>query len=117
MPEKGWRSFGRREGRALPSARRGLPPPRGDRRQALGSDPAHVSAVAGEAKRQPVRKIRRCIARRWHTDRMTRRAAKEEGGAEPAARLRAEHAEATRRAVLAAARSLFGRNGYAQTSV
>jgi AcrR family transcriptional regulator len=48
---------------------------------------------------------------------MTRRAAKEAGGAEPAARLRAEHAEATRRAVLAAARSLFGRNGYAQTSV
>jgi AcrR family transcriptional regulator len=31
--------------------------------------------------------------------------------------LRAQHAEATRRAVLAAARSLFGRNGYAQTSV
>jgi AcrR family transcriptional regulator len=31
--------------------------------------------------------------------------------------LRSEHAEATRRAVLAAARSLFGRNGYAQTSV
>ena len=48
---------------------------------------------------------------------MTRRAAKDEGGAEPAARLRAEHAEATRRAVLGAARALFGRNGYAQTSV
>jgi AcrR family transcriptional regulator len=48
---------------------------------------------------------------------MTRRAAKDEGGAEPASRLRAEHAEATRRAVLDAARSLFGRNGYAQTSV
>ncbi len=31
--------------------------------------------------------------------------------------LRSEHAEATRRAVLAAARSLFGRKGYAQTSV
>jgi AcrR family transcriptional regulator len=31
--------------------------------------------------------------------------------------LRSQHAEATRRAVLAAARSLFGRNGYAQTSV
>ncbi|ETK37109.1 hypothetical protein MPTA5024_05505 [Microbispora sp. ATCC PTA-5024] len=31
--------------------------------------------------------------------------------------LRAQHAEATRRAVLAAARSLFGRKGYAQTSV
>lgn len=48
---------------------------------------------------------------------MTRRAANGEGGAGPAGRLRAEHAEATRRAVLAAARSLFGRNGYAQTSV
>jgi AcrR family transcriptional regulator len=31
--------------------------------------------------------------------------------------LRSEHAEATRRAVLAAARSSFGKNGYAQTSV
>ncbi|HEX6522791.1 MAG TPA: helix-turn-helix domain-containing protein [Streptosporangiaceae bacterium] len=31
--------------------------------------------------------------------------------------LRSQHAEATRRAVLAAARSLFGRNGYALTSV
>jgi AcrR family transcriptional regulator len=31
--------------------------------------------------------------------------------------LRSQHAEATRLAVLAAARSLFGRNGYAQTSV
>jgi len=31
--------------------------------------------------------------------------------------LRAQHAEATRRAVLAAARSLFGRKGYAETSV
>jgi AcrR family transcriptional regulator len=31
--------------------------------------------------------------------------------------LRAQHAEATRRAVLAAARSSFGRKGYAQTSV
>jgi AcrR family transcriptional regulator len=31
--------------------------------------------------------------------------------------LRSQHAEATRRAVLAAARSLFGRQGYAQTSV
>jgi AcrR family transcriptional regulator len=31
--------------------------------------------------------------------------------------LRSQHAEATRRAVLAAARSLFGRKGYAQTSV
>jgi len=48
---------------------------------------------------------------------MTRRATEEEGGAESVGRLRAEHAEATRRAVLGAARSLFGRNGYAQTSV
>lgn len=31
--------------------------------------------------------------------------------------LRSQHAEATRRAVLTAARSLFGRQGYAQTSV
>jgi AcrR family transcriptional regulator len=31
--------------------------------------------------------------------------------------LRSQHAEATRQAVLAAARSLFGKNGYAQTSV
>jgi AcrR family transcriptional regulator len=31
--------------------------------------------------------------------------------------LRSQHAEATRRAVLAAARSLFGRKGYPQTSV
>jgi AcrR family transcriptional regulator len=31
--------------------------------------------------------------------------------------LRTQHAEATRRAVLDAARSLFGRQGYAQTSV
>jgi AcrR family transcriptional regulator len=48
---------------------------------------------------------------------MTRRAAKGEGGAEPPATLRSQHAEATRRAVLDAARSLFGRQGYAQTSV
>jgi AcrR family transcriptional regulator len=31
--------------------------------------------------------------------------------------LRSQHAEATRRAVLAAARSLFGKKGYVQTSV
>jgi AcrR family transcriptional regulator len=48
---------------------------------------------------------------------MTRRAAKGEGGAAPSAMLRSQHAEATRRAVLDAARSLFGRQGYAQTSV
>ena len=53
----------------------------------------------------------------WHTCRMTRRAAKGEGGAEPTAMLRSQHAEATRRAVLDAARTLFGRQGYAQTSV
>jgi AcrR family transcriptional regulator len=38
------------------------------------------------------------------------------GGTRPAG-LRSEHVEATRRAVLAAARSLFGATGYAQTSV
>jgi AcrR family transcriptional regulator len=48
---------------------------------------------------------------------MTRRAAKGEGGAAPPAMLRSQHAEATRRAVLDAARALFGRQGYAQTSV
>ena len=48
---------------------------------------------------------------------MTGRAAKDEGDAGPSATLRSQHAEATRRAVLGAARSLFGRNGYAQTSV
>jgi AcrR family transcriptional regulator len=48
---------------------------------------------------------------------MTRRAAKGDGDAGPSATLRSQHAEATRRAVLDAARSLFGRKGYAQTSV
>ncbi len=48
---------------------------------------------------------------------MTRRAAKNEQSAGPAATLRSQHAEATRRAVLDAARTLFGRQGYAQTSV
>src|SRR5260370_7518983 len=48
---------------------------------------------------------------------MPRKAATEGRGTEPSATLRSQHAEATRRAVLAAARSLFGRNGYAQTSV
>ena len=48
---------------------------------------------------------------------MPRKAATEGSGTEPSAMLRSQHAEATRRAVLAAARSLFGRNGYAQTSV
>jgi AcrR family transcriptional regulator len=38
-------------------------------------------------------------------------------GGEPAATLRTQHAEATRRAVLDAARSLFGKKGYGQTSV
>jgi AcrR family transcriptional regulator len=41
----------------------------------------------------------------------------DESGTEPLAMLRSQHAEATRRAVLTAARSLFGRKGYAQTSV
>jgi AcrR family transcriptional regulator len=48
---------------------------------------------------------------------MTRRAAKDEDSAGPPATLRSQHAEATRRAVLDAARTLFGRQGYVQTSV
>jgi AcrR family transcriptional regulator len=47
---------------------------------------------------------------------MPRRATADGGGEVPAT-LRSEHAEATRRAVLAAARTLFGQNGYTQTSV
>src|SRR5260370_30496073 len=48
---------------------------------------------------------------------MPRKAGTEGSGTEPSAMLRSQHAAATRRAVLAAARSLFGRKGYAQTSV
>jgi AcrR family transcriptional regulator len=49
---------------------------------------------------------------------MARRAAKGEGGSDPSVvMLRSQHAEATRRAVLDSARSLFGAQGYAQTSV
>jgi AcrR family transcriptional regulator len=48
---------------------------------------------------------------------MDRRASTGAGDAEPAVTLRSQHTEATRRAVLASARSLFGREGYAQTSV
>ena len=48
---------------------------------------------------------------------MPRRPATKANGAAPPATLRSEHAEATRRAVLAAARSSFGRKGYAQASV
>ena len=48
---------------------------------------------------------------------MPRRATTDGSGAGPSAMLRTQHAEATRRAVLAAARTLFGRQGYAQTSV
>ncbi|MDR2988534.1 MAG: TetR/AcrR family transcriptional regulator, partial [Nocardiopsaceae bacterium] len=48
---------------------------------------------------------------------MPRRRAPDGGGTEPVATLRAQHAEATRREVLTAARSLFGKKGYAQTSV
>src|SRR5215467_1105835 len=48
---------------------------------------------------------------------MPRRAGTDGSSSEPSAMLRSQHAEATRRAVLAAARSLFGRNGYARTSV
>src|ERR1035437_6229676 len=48
---------------------------------------------------------------------MPRRATTEGSGTGPSAMLRSQNAEATRRAVLAAARSLFGKKGYAQTSV
>jgi AcrR family transcriptional regulator len=48
---------------------------------------------------------------------MSRRGASDAGGAEPPATLRSQHVEATRRAVLDAARSSFARKGYAQTSV
>ena len=48
---------------------------------------------------------------------MPRRPATKANGGPPSATLRSEHAEATRRAVLAAARSSFGRKGYAQASV
>jgi AcrR family transcriptional regulator len=48
---------------------------------------------------------------------MPRRAATDGGGTDPPATLRSQHVEATRQAVLAAARSLFGQQGYAQTSV
>ena len=56
-------------------------------------------------------------AERRHTDRMPGRAATDGSGPEPPATLRSEHVEATRRAVLAAARSSFGRKGYTQTSI
>ena len=48
---------------------------------------------------------------------MPRRVATGGSGPEPSVTLRSQHVEATRRAVLAAARSAFGRKGYAQTSV
>jgi AcrR family transcriptional regulator len=48
---------------------------------------------------------------------MPRRTTTEGNGSEPSATLRSEHVEATRRAVLDAARSAFGGKGYAQTSV
>ena len=48
---------------------------------------------------------------------MPRRDTTDGSGSRPPATLRSEHAEATRRAVLDAARTLFGRQGYAQTSV
>jgi AcrR family transcriptional regulator len=46
-----------------------------------------------------------------------RRATTDGSGSEPATTLRSQHVEATRRAVLAAARSSFGSKGYARTSV
>jgi AcrR family transcriptional regulator len=48
---------------------------------------------------------------------MPRRTTTSGSGSEPPATLRSQHVEATRRAVLAAARSLFGSKGYSQTSV
>jgi AcrR family transcriptional regulator len=48
---------------------------------------------------------------------MPRRATTGEGDSVPSTMLRSQQVEATRRAVLAAARSSFGRKGYAQTSV
>jgi hypothetical protein len=48
---------------------------------------------------------------------MPRRASTDPSGPRPSATLRSQHVEDTRRAVLAAARSAFGRKGYAQTSV
>jgi len=48
---------------------------------------------------------------------MPRRATTGGSATEPSAMLRSQHVEATRRAVLASARSLFGSKGYAQTSV
>src|SRR6516164_10851602 len=48
---------------------------------------------------------------------MSRRATTEGSDPEPPATLRSQHVEATRRAVLAAARSSFGRKGYTQTSI
>jgi len=48
---------------------------------------------------------------------MPRQTATGGGGTDPPATLRSQHVEATRQAVLAAARSLFGQNGYAHTSL
>jgi AcrR family transcriptional regulator len=48
---------------------------------------------------------------------MPRRTTAQGPDEKPPTTLRSQHVEATRRAVLDAARSLFGRNGYAQTSV
>jgi AcrR family transcriptional regulator len=48
---------------------------------------------------------------------MPRRETTDQGDAAPSPTLRSQHVEATRRAVLAAARASFGSKGYAQTSV
>ncbi len=48
---------------------------------------------------------------------MARRETTDAGNSAPAPTLRSQHVEATRRAVLAAARAAFGTKGYAQTSV
>jgi AcrR family transcriptional regulator len=70
------------------------------RRLIIPADRAEVAATCGDI-----------------LNRMPRRSSKGESGAEPSATLRSQHAEATRRAVLTAARALFGAKGYTQTSV
>jgi AcrR family transcriptional regulator len=55
----------------------------------------------------------RRVKGRWHTGRVPRRASTDGG----AGTLRAEQVEATRRAVLDAARAAFGSKGYAQASI
>jgi AcrR family transcriptional regulator len=69
-----------------------------------------MSAMAAAIPLSPAR------ARR-HTGRVPRRATRDGARSARSATLRAEQVEATRRAVLDAARAWFGSKGYAQTSV